>query len=109
MSEGQLQAQCHLWAWNNYPKLRRMFFAIPNSAKRSFVEGAMMKATGTVAGVADYILVDGITYLFIEFKTTKGKLSESQELFKQAHTYRVVLVRDFESFKQIFKEFYSLP
>ncbi len=108
MNESKIQAQCHTWAWNTYPALRRYFFAIPNSANRSFIEGAQMKATGTVAGVPDYILLDGQTYQLIEFKTLNGKLSPAQKEFQEIHFEKVAIVRDFENFKEIFKKFFHL-
>ena len=108
MNEAQIQAQCHLWAWNTYPALRRYFFAVPNSANRSRIEGAQMKATGTVAGAPDYILIDEHTYQLIEFKGEKGKLSDVQKQFQLLHFEKYEIVKDFEHFKEIFKKFFRL-
>lgn len=59
-------------------------FAVPNSAagKCSPQRAARLKATGLRAGVADLVIAgnDGKIY-FMEVKTLKGKLLESQKNF----------------------------
>lgn len=106
MTESKLQSECHLWAWNTYPHLRRKFFAIPNSAKRTAIEGSQMKATGTVKGTADYILTNDGDYLFIEFKTDTGKQSPEQKKFQEVHSSRYVIIRTKEDFICRFQKFY---
>lgn len=109
MSEDKLQAECHLWAWNNHPALRRLFMAIPNSGKRSLIEGAMMKAKGTVAGAPDYLLTRTRPvpdYLFMELKTDTGKLSEYQKQMQAVHGYRYIVIRSLAQFQEVFMQFY---
>lgn len=52
--------------------------AIPNGGFRKPIEAAILKATGTVAGVPDTLWVrEGQAY-FVEVKTEKGRLSDNQ-------------------------------
>jgi len=54
-------------------------FAIPNAARRSVVEGAAMKRTGTVAGIPDLAIIAPLGQAhFLEVKTAKGKPSQAQ-------------------------------
>jgi hypothetical protein len=54
-------------------------FAVPNGGYRPPVEAAIMRATGTVAGVPDTVWIkDGRAY-FLELKAEGGRLSEAQE------------------------------
>lgn len=58
-------------------------FAVPNGGARTKIEGAIMKATGTLAGVADLqILGPGGRSWFIEVKTDEGRLSPPQQDFQ---------------------------
>jgi len=54
-------------------------FAIPNGGGRSKVEAAILKATGTMAGIPDLCIVAplGKSY-WLEVKTAKGKPSAAQ-------------------------------
>lgn len=53
-------------------------FAVPNGGVRSKIEAAIMKATGTVAGVPDTIWIkDGQVY-GLELKADDGRVTESQ-------------------------------
>jgi VRR-NUC domain len=54
-------------------------FAVPNGGYRRPVEAAIMKATGTVAGIPDTIWIkDGRCYA-LELKAEGGRLSPAQE------------------------------
>jgi hypothetical protein len=54
-------------------------FAVPNGGLRSKVEAAIMRGTGTVAGIPDTIWIkDGRCYA-LEIKAEGGKLTEAQE------------------------------
>lgn len=54
-------------------------FAIPNGGKRDRITGAIMKREGVKAGVPDIAIVrNGGAVAFIEVKTAKGRLSNSQ-------------------------------
>jgi hypothetical protein len=53
-------------------------FAVPNGGWRSPAEGAIMRSTGTVAGVPDTIWIrDGKVY-GLEIKTTDGRPTKAQ-------------------------------
>jgi hypothetical protein len=55
------------------------FFAVPNGGNRSAATGALLKATGTRAGVPDLVvLFSGCHALFIEIKATSGRLQQTQ-------------------------------
>jgi hypothetical protein len=53
-------------------------FAVPNGGARSRVEAAIMKSTGTVAGVPDLAIVSGGRFYSLELKTEMGRLSPAQ-------------------------------
>lgn len=77
-SEDQTQAQFYQTAFNTYPQIRGLLFAVPNGGARNPIEGMKFKATGTTAGIPDMILLwEGTAYGF-EFKTETGVLSPAQ-------------------------------
>ncbi len=85
--EDRLQSQCVRWFRLQYPN--HVLFAIPNGGNRNAITGALLKKTGTLAGVADLFLMcaaQGCNGMFIEMKVGKNKLTESQDQFK----YRAV-------------------
>jgi hypothetical protein len=58
-------------------------FAVPNGGRRDKITGAILKREGVKAGVPDIIVVrDGGSVAFIEVKTAKGRLSNSQTEFR---------------------------
>lgn len=60
-----------------------VFFHVPNGGGRSKVEGAILKAMGVKAGVADFVIVlPGGRIGFLELKADKGALSQSQREFR---------------------------
>ncbi len=66
-------------------KFNGLFFHVENegSAKRSHQLNLLKKATGKMAGVADYVFCrEGLT-LFIEIKTKDGKQGTSQKHFEE--------------------------
>ena len=74
-------------------------FAIPNGGRRDAVTGSRLKAEGVKAGVPDIFLAksaSGKHGLFIEMKTARGRVSESQRnLFPllEAQGYGVAVCR----------------
>jgi VRR-NUC domain len=53
-------------------------FAVPNGGYRRPVEAAIMKATGTIAGVPDTIWIKDGRVFAIELKALGGRLSDAQ-------------------------------
>lgn len=78
MNEIQLQTQFYQHIHNTYPQIRGLIFAVPNGGYRNKIEAMQFKASGTVSGIPDMILLwKGKTYGF-EVKTEKGVLSANQ-------------------------------
>lgn len=96
MSESKLQISMVKWFRLAYPK--RHLFSIPNGGNRSAITGAILKAEGARAGVADLFLMHGNSQfhgLWIEVKTDKGKQSPSQKEFEidalnNGYDYKIV-------------------
>lgn len=58
-------------------------FAVPNGGGRSKIEAAILKGTGTMAGVPDLIISRPLGHVaYIEIKADKGRLSEPQAAFR---------------------------
>ena len=115
-AEDKLQAACVTWFRLQYPHLT--MFAIPNGGNRNAVTGAMLKKTGTLAGVADLFLVAPGYYelyegynshgLFIEMKTGKNGQTASQKAFQQKAEdagYKYAVCRTFDEFKQTIEDY----
>ena len=84
--EDKIQAEIYQYFHNKYclknsnPKC--CIFAVPNGGSRNVVEAMKMKATGTLAGVSDLIVLLPNKCLFIEVKTDKGTQSDKQKEFE---------------------------
>lgn len=105
-SESALQAECFLLAWNHLPETRYCLFAVPNGGYRGKLEGARMKATGTVAGIPDMILIWNGKVTGLEFKAGNGKLSPAQEkchAIWRAQGIGVGVIRSVEEFRMVFE------
>jgi hypothetical protein len=95
MSEASLQSKAFQNLWNSRPDLRGRVFAINNNSQNG-IKGALNKAMGVVAGVADmcYLKPEGKT-CWIEWKTESGRQSPEQVKFQQlcislGHEYHIV-------------------
>jgi hypothetical protein len=95
MSEASIQSKAFQNLWNSRPDLRGRIFAINNNSVGG-ARGAMNKAMGVVAGVADmcFLKQDGKT-CWIEWKTETGRQSPEQIKFQQlclslGHEYHIV-------------------
>jgi len=101
--EDLLQQKCVIWFKNNYQMHGKgLIFAIPNGSSRHIVEAKKLKATGTMPGVSDLIVVLDSKVLFIELKTDIGKQSDAQKLFETKITnlnHEYILIRNEEEFK----------
>lgn len=112
-NESRLQQSCKSWFNQQYPKLAKLLFAVPNGGKREGLESRIMKAEGVVAGVADMILLiprQGFGSLCIEFKWGKGRQSEYQKEWQAtAETWgnKYVVIRTFEGFQRVVTDYLS--
>lgn len=105
MSEAAIQSKCFQWAYNTYPELRGLLFAVPNGGTRNAREGNVLKATGTTAGIPDMIcLYKGITGF--EFKSATGSVSPVQKKIHEVWRKNYIpvhIVTDAEQFEMIIK------
>ena len=102
LEEFKLQAQCFRFHWNERPQERGRLFTVNNNSGGKF-EGAIMKAMGVVAGVADMMYLSDAGLIALEFKTPTGRQSPVQKQWQEtieAAGYRYVIIRTFEEFKQ---------
>lgn len=114
--ESNIQKQCVKWFTLQFPNKRRLFFAVGNGGARNKTEAAIMKGEGVTAGVADILfLYPNNRYhgLCIEFKTPKGRQSESQKEFEfqvEQAGYCYIIVRSVDEFiSQIKNYIYDQP
>jgi hypothetical protein len=105
VTELRLQQMCFMFFWNQYPQYRGLLFRIKNEGT-SRISGAVGKATGIVPGVSDMCLLrpDGKGPVFLEFKTEKGKQSESQKnwqgiIWVAGYSYQII--RSLDQFKEL--------
>lgn len=63
-----------------------VLFSVPNGGHRSRATAGIMKATGTLAGVSDLVLVHMGKVYFIEVKTESGTQSPAQKEFEKRIT-----------------------
>lgn len=105
--ESSTQKTCVTWFRLQYPHYSNVLFAVPNGGYRNAREAARMKAEGTVAGVADIILLvarNGYNSLCVEFKTATGKQSALQKQWqKDAEDAgnKYVICRSFDEFMDV--------
>ena len=107
--ESELQIQCVRWFAYEYPHLRmRLYHPKNEGTANGRVQGAIAKAEGVVAGVADLMLQlpsdNGYSCLAIEMKTPTGRQSPEQKLFEKYITAadgKYVVVRSFDDFKAV--------
>lgn len=110
-SESHIQKRCVAWFRWKYPKLKPVFFAVPNGGARNKWTAKIMKDEGVQAGVADLILQvprKGFASLAIEMKTPKGKQSQSQKEYEAVATAmrnKYVVCRSFEDFQKAITDY----
>lgn len=109
--EHRIQTVMVDWFRAKYPKMQHNLFAVPNGGRRDAVTGAMLKAEGVLAGVADLILLKSnrnYGALLIETKTRKGKQRDSQKEWESKITkdgYKYVIVRSLDDFMREVKSY----
>jgi len=100
--ESKLQIQCVNWFRLAHPK--KLIYAIPNGGKRGVITASIMKAEGTVKGLPDlHIPIPNRYYasLYIEMKSPKGKIQQSQEQIATrlwAYGNKVIICRSLDEF-----------
>jgi hypothetical protein len=111
--EDKLQSECVKWFRYQYPAF--VLFAIPNGGQRNAITGALLKKTGTLAGVADLFLMrGGIGYngLFIEMKVGKNKQTDTQKEFQKScwkNNYKYAICRSFDEFMEVVDSYLDVP
>ena len=112
--EAKIQSQCYKWFTNNYclktHQKRGIMFSVPNElAGRNKISTILAKSTGLTSGVADTIVIlPNSKILFVEFKTKKGRQSESQKEFEMRITnlnLDYFIIRSFEEFKNLINNY----
>lgn len=104
-SEDALQAQCIRYMRLQHPKV--VCFAIANGGSRHRLEAIKLKMTGVTAGVPDLFIATpkaGYSGLFVELKSKKGRLTESQKIMIKSLRevgYKVEVIRSLEEFIQL--------
>ena len=105
--ESRIQQGCVRWFRLQYPKYAGLLYAIPNGGYRNAVTGAILKAEGALAGVADLFLSVPNRYyhgFYIEMKKPKGRQQESQKAFQKAveeQSYKYSLCYSLDEFMQL--------
>ena len=76
--ESNIQRNCVRWFRLQYNEPQYLIFAVPNGGNRNRITGIIMKGEGVRAGIPDLIICTGGKILFIEMKSSKGILSDTQ-------------------------------
>ena len=80
--ESKLQILCVKWFRLQFPNV--LIFSIPNGGQRSLITAKILKAEGTVSGVADLQILkakNGYNGLFIEMKYGNNRQQDTQKEF----------------------------
>lgn len=115
--ESKLQQACVRWFNYQYPNL--ILFSVKNSSKMGGkktkhgipLEAIIAKREGLVSGIADVLLLQPNHFFhgfFIEFKTDKGRQSESQKTFEKyckEHGYKYLIIRNLDVFINEIKKY----
>ncbi len=105
-TEGRIQADCALWAWNDKPETRGLIcYNLGNSKNK--IDGARNKAMGLVKGRADMVFYWKGTATMIEFKDKDGVQSKEQIEWQskvEAHGFKYFICRSLDEFKKIINQ-----
>lgn len=122
--ESALQKLCVEWFRLQYREYDKLLISVPNGVapqgktrdakRKAEIQGAIRKAEGMVAGVADLLLLlpnKNHPYLCIEMKTEKGRQSDSQKAWQAAVQEKALakyaVVRSVEQFIETITEYLS--
>ena len=102
MTESQLQNEIVVFYRNNYEMHGKgLIFSVANE---STYKNKVFKATGTMPGVSDLIVVTPEKTIYVELKTETGVQSVVQKEFQKKIenlNHKYYLVRSLEQFKSI--------
>jgi hypothetical protein len=114
MNEHNTQRMLVAWFRKYYPEQQNLLFAIPNGGKRNPATAKRLKEEGVLPGIPDLCLAapspSGAHGLFIEMKTTSGRLSAAQKQRKQEleqSGYSVAVAFGYEAAKQAIEDYLS--
>lgn len=90
MTEDQLQAECWQWAYNTYPAIRRILWAVPNGGERDPKVAAKLQATGVIAGPHDLHMIWDWQFYTFEAKVGNNKMTVDRRVV--THSGRTKLI-----------------
>lgn len=99
------------WFRMQYRHLEKCLWAIPNGGLRNKKVAVQLKQEGVTAGVSDlFLMIPNSEYhgMFIEMKTTKGRLADTQKEFLSLANslgYYAVACYGFEEAKQEIRQY----
>jgi len=78
--------QRHVVTWLRWvgPRLKAIWFHVPNGGGRSAIEAAIFKGLGVTAGAPDLVFLWGGGCACMEVKAEDGRLSPGQVAFREA-------------------------
>ena len=103
-TEHILQKSMVTWFRLQYPKFRNNLFAVPNGGQRNVIVASKLKAEGVTAGVSDLIFVYRKEVCFIEVKTPKGRMQDTQLAFEKVvfeAGFPYIVVRTLDEFRDL--------
>ena len=101
--EQKLQIDCVEWFDLQYPKLKQLLFAVPNGSRMTIGQAVLMKRMGLRKGVYDLFLsvpMRGFHGLYLEAKSSSGRVSDEQIKFATSVEKRGYAAREFRTFEQ---------
>lgn len=120
LSENQIQAKFIAWCNDASLRDRRLkdleyIFHIPNGSNKSPATRVLFKKIGLKSGVPDIFLPvpsRGYHGLWIEFKSSKGRLSDTQKKYHEALVrlgYQVIVCRMYMQAINLMLDYLELP
>lgn len=109
--EHTIQKTMVQWFDMQYPGL--LLYAVPNGGKRDKATAGKLKAEGVREGIPDLklaVTTDLYSGLYIETKTTDGRLSDEQivaHAYLRGQHYAVTVARNLEAFQRAIADYLS--
>lgn len=112
MNEHLLQTACFQYFRMAHRQYADDYFSIPNGMwSKNLFAALKMKREGLKKGVFDSFLAvpsKGYAGLWIEFKSTAGRLTDEQKTFKarmERNGYKAIVIKQFDEFKAEVKNY----